>query len=255
MNKKKSPKITFNLFYFVFFLVLIFQSHVAFAEQTIISIPSSEVLPFGNLMLKESNRLSPFLDDFSGTMTPSATFGLGRGFELSTGVATTINESTMVRGNFAAKKVFFLGKGTRLTVGGSVNPYFTGQTSPDSLLYAHLSQRIKKTRTSITAGAYAHGQRSMPNNAGVLLGLEQVIIPNKLRFAMDWISGENSYAKMGVGLKYRPVPTVSITSAVIIPNEDEDKIGFNFSISKFISLKDYSLNKKETTPCLEKKNL
>lgn len=250
-----NPKNNYYLSIFAIFLVLIFSNQTVNAEQTIISIPSSEVLPFKDIMLKDSNGFNAFKGEISETLTPSATFGLGKGFELSTGVGTALDGGTIVKGRFGAKKVFFLGKSTRLTIGGSVNPYFTEHATPETLMYAHLAQRIKKTRTSLTAGAYFHGQKHMPNNAGVLLGLEQVLIPNKLRFAMDWSSGENSYGRMGLGLKYRPVPSVSITSAVIIPNRDEENIGFNISISKFISLKDYNLNKKENPQCQEKKNL
>jgi len=251
--KQSRPIIIQCLRFFILILCLVVKCNTVFAEQTVINIPSSEVLPFENIILKDSNRITP--NDSSGVVTPSVVFGLGHGFELSTGVATAISDTTIVRGNFAAKKVFFLGKATRLSVGGSIGPYFNGAASPDSFIYSHLTQKIRKTRTSLTAGMYAHGSKNMPHNAGVLLGVEQVLVPNKLRLAADWISGDNSYGKMGLGLKYRPVPSVSITSAVIIPNKDEECIGFNISISKFISLKDYTLNKEEDVKCQEKKNL
>jgi len=125
-----------------------------------------------------------------------------------------------------------------------VSPYYSEASRPNTFAYAHLSQRIKKTRTSLTAGAYMHGKNSFPDKVGMLVGLEQVLIPNKLRLVCDWMTGDDSYGKMGVGLKYRPVPTVSIASAVIVPNNDDDNIGFNFSVSKFVSLKDLSSLKR-----------
>jgi hypothetical protein len=225
------------------------------ANKTIINIPSSEVLPAENIILKESNRFNPHFDNGTTVLTPSVVIGVGHSFELASGVGTTFNDKNVVKGNFSIKKVFFIGSSTRLTLGGSVNPYFSTHSTPDSLFYTHVSHRIKKTRTSITAGAYVHGQKSMPNDGGVMLGFEQVIIPNKLRLVMDWISGDDSYGKMGVGLKYRPIPSLSITSAVIVPNRDTDTIGFNVSVSKSISLKDYKNSKKEDLPCQEQKNL
>lgn len=247
-------KKTFLIIVFLSFVCFILSNQKVCAEQTIINVPSSEVLPAENIILKESNRLNAFFGSGT-TLTPSVIFGVGRGFEFATGVGTTINENNTVKGNFSAKKVFFLGNSTRLTIGGTINPYFSTQSAPDSLLYTHLSKRIKKTRTSITAGAFMHGQKSMPNESGVLFGIEQVVVPNKLRLVMDWISGDDFYGKMGAGIKYRPIPSLSITSAVIIPNRDEDTIGFNVSVSKFISLKDYKMNKKEDIPCQESKNL
>lgn len=214
--------------------VLIFAAPSIRAQQTIINVPSSEVLPAGDLILKDSNKYGP--TNGNSSIIPSMTLGIGRGMELTTGVGTTFNTGTIVRNDIAAKKVWFLGNSTRLTVGGNITPYLNEHSRPDSFLYTHVSQRIKKTKTSITGGFYLNGQHSFPNNAGLLIGLEQVIIPNKLRLAFDWLSTQDSYGRMGVGLKYRPVPTVSITSAVIIPNQDTDDIAFNISISKFISL-------------------
>lgn len=235
-------KIDFTKKIYITFLIclsiFILQKNYSYAEQTIINIPSSEVIPLGNIILKESSKFSPYNDDFVANITPSVTFGTGFGTEFSAGVGTTLDKSTLVRGNLAAKKVFFIGNSSRLTVGGSINPYLSQSATPDTLLYTHFSQRIKKTKTSVTAGAYLNGQKSFPNRAGFLIGLEQIIIPNKLRVAIDWISGEHSYGKMGAGIKYRPIPSLSITSAVIVPNEDPDNVGFSLSISKFISISD-----------------
>lgn len=218
--------------------IFLLQKNCSFAEQTIINIPSSEVVPLGQMILKQSTKISPTTDDLSTVLAPVFTFGTGKGLEFSTGVGTTIQDNTFVRANLATKKVFFIGSGSRITIGGSVNPYLTETATPDTLFYTHFSQRIKKTRTSLTAGVYTQGQKHMPNRAGVLFGIEQVIIPNKLRVAMDWISGEHSYGKFGVGLKYRPIPSVSITSAVIVPNKDDDNIAFSLSVSKFLSIPD-----------------
>lgn len=228
-----------NLKTFIIFclICLNFGFSKVFAQQTIISVPSSEMLPAGEMVLKDSNRYHPIKDGYA-SFTPSATVGVGHGIELFSGVGTSISEGTVVRSDVGAKKVWFLGNSTRLTTGGVVSPYLNQSAQPDTFIYAHLSQRIKKTRTTLTAGAYLDGRKSFPDSTGVLLGVEQVIIPNKLRFVMDWLSTPDSYGRMGVGFKYRPVSTVSITTALIVPNEDSENIGFNVSISKFIDLKD-----------------
>ena len=218
--------------------LLLLQGLSSYAQQTIINVPSSEVLPAGDIIFKESNRFRPFTNGGYTTLTPSATFGVGKGFEFSTAVGTYMGSETEIQGDISAKKVWFLGPSTRLSVGGTVSPYLNMGGHPDSFAFAHLSQRIKKTRTSITAGGYMHGIQSFPDKGGVLLGIEQVIIPNKLRLAMDWTSGNDSQGRMGVGLKYRPVSTVSITSAIIIPNKEFENISFNVSVSKFVSIKD-----------------
>lgn len=214
-------------------------------QQTIITVPSSEVLPAGDMIMKESNRFSPFEDRGFVNMTPSFIFGVGKGTEVSAGASTMLDGQTVVKGDFAAKKVFFIKDSTRLTVGARINPYFTGANTADTFVYSHFSHRIRKSRTSLTAGAYVASRKNyLPNKGGVLLGIEQVIIPNKLRLAVDWISSDESYGTMGVGLKYRPVPTLSLTTAVLLPNNNSEGVSFNMSVSKFISLKDFYNVKK-----------
>ena len=221
------------------FLIFINCSEV-FAQQTIINVPSSEILPVGQIMFKDSNRFRPFEPNGYANLTPSFTLGVGHGAEISTGIGASLDKeySTTVRSDISAKKVWFLGHSTRLTFGGTIGPSLSEAVHPNTFIYTHLSQRIKKTRTSITVGAYMNGQEHLLNKGGVILGFDQVIVPNKLRFALDWLSGEDSYGKMGVGLKYRPVPTVSVTTAVIVPTKDSENIAFNISVSKFITLDD-----------------
>lgn len=208
----------------------------AFAQQTIISVPSSDVLPTGDIILKESNRFNPFNDHEYLQLTPTIILGTGFGTETSVGVATKMQPGKRagVKMDIATKKVFFLGPQTRFTVGGRISPELNSGRNPDTLLYAHGTYRIKKTRTSLTSGVYVAGKNEAPNKAGVILGIDQVIIPNKLRFAMDYMSRNESWGAIGVGLKYRPVPDLSITSAVILPNGNENNFGFNISFSKYI---------------------
>lgn len=239
----------------LFFIATFFSVAPVLSQQTIINLPSSEVLPQGNLILKGSTRFRPFDDNGYTSLTPSVIMGVGHGMDLSLGVGTTINQDfgTNVKGDIGLKKVFFVGDSTRLTVGGSVSPSLMNAVTPDTFAYAHVTQRIKKTRTSITAGAYMNGSEKILNTGGVVFGIDQVIIPNKLRLVFDWMSGEQNYGRMGVGLKYRPVSTLSITSAVIIPNKNAENISFNVSVSKYFSMDDINSIIRRTDD--EKKSL
>lgn len=234
-----------KLFILIFCLFLLIPHPKVHGQQTIISVPSSEVIPLGDVIIKQSNKFRPFGDEQYVNLTPTFTFGTGAGTETSVGASTALDGQTVVKGDFAVKKVFFIKEANRLTVGARVNPYFTGENTADTFAYSHFSHRIKKTKTSLTAGAYvASRQNYLPTYGGVLLGLEQVIIPNKLRLAADWISSDRNNGALGVGLKYRPVPTLSLTTAVILPNSTSEGISFNLSLSKFISIKDFINEKK-----------
>ncbi|MCQ2753580.1 MAG: hypothetical protein MJ231_00865 [bacterium] len=214
--------------------VFILLSEKTFAQQNIIKAPNSEVLPEGTVILKETSFAS-LHDDVK--LTPSLIMGLGHGMDLSVGVPVSIgysNANATVSGDIGLKKVFFIGPTTRFTLGASISPYLNQSVTPNTFAYAHLTQRIKQTKSSFTVGTYVNGEKHFLNTTGVLLGFEQVIIPNKLRLACDWMSGDNNKSNFAVGLKYRPQPTLSITTAVVIPNTNTDRLGFQLSLSKFI---------------------
>ena len=205
-----------------------------FAQQTIITMPSSDVLPGGEVILKQSNRFSTFGNGFV-SLTPQIIMGAGKDTEISIGAGTNIqSEDTSVKLNITAKKVFRIKKSVRFTVGGNINPSLTEGRNPDSMIYAHGSYLCKKTRTTLTAGGFVGGQGQMPSLTGAMLGIDQTIIPNKLRIVADYVSRDESWGSFAAGLKIRPEPTTSITTAVIIPNNNEDRVAFSVSISKYI---------------------
>lgn len=213
--------------------VMLFSGSCVFAQQTIISVPSSDVLPGGEVILKQSNRFSPFGDGFV-SLTPQATIGTGWGTEMSMGVGTTIDDQTNVKLNLAAKKVFRIKRSARLTVGGTLSPSLTEGKNPDSMVYAHGAYLFRKTRTTLTAGGFVGGRGEMPSLTGVMLGIDQTIIPNKLRIVADWMSRDESWGAFSAGFKIRPEPTTSITTAVVIPNSNEDRVAFSISVSKYV---------------------
>lgn len=204
-----------------------------YAQQTIISVPSSDVLPGGEVILKQSNRISPFGDGFV-SLTPQATIGTGKGTEASIGVGTTIDDRTDVKLNLTAKKVFKIKRAARFTIGATLSPSLTEGKNPDSMIYSHGSYLFRKTKTTITAGGFVGGRGEMPSLTGVMLGIDQTIIPNKLRVVADWMSRDESWGAFSAGLKIRPEPTTSITTAIVIPNSDEDRVAFSISLSKYV---------------------
>lgn len=205
----------------------------AAAQQTIITMPSSDVLPGGEVILKQSNRYSPFGDAFA-SLTPQIIMGTGKDTEASIGVGTNIDDRTSVKLNLAAKKVFRIKKATRFTIGATLSPSLTEGKNPDSMIYAHGSYLCKKTRTTLTAGGFVGGRGQMPSLTGVMMGIDQTIIPNKLRVVADWVSRDESWGSFAAGLKIRPEPTTSITTAVIVPNNTEDRVAFSLSVSKYV---------------------
>lgn len=217
----------------IFIFLFTLSCSPAFSQQTVINMPSSDVLPGGEVILKQSNKFSPFGNKFV-SLTPQLIMGTGKGTEMSVEAGTNIEDTTSVKLNITAKKVFKIKRSTRFTVGGTLSPSLTEGTNPDSMIYAHGSYLCKKTRTTVTAGGFVGGRGQMPSLTGVMLGIDQTIIPNKLRIAADWISRDESWGAFSAGLKIRPEPTTSITTAIMIPNANEERIAFSISISKYV---------------------
>lgn len=217
----------------LFILLLFAVQNGCFAQQTIITVPSSDVLPTGEVILKESNRFTPWHDSFV-SLTPSLIIGSGKGTETSIGVGTTLDDTTSVKLDIASKKVFKTGKSTRITIGGRITPNLTDGKKPNSFIFAHGSYLIKKTRTTLTSGVYVMGQGDLPDKTGAILGIDQTIIPNKLRVVADWMSRGDTGSALSAGLKIRPHPKTSITTAIMIPNSNEDRVAFSISISQYV---------------------
>ena len=193
------------------------------------------MLPYGEIILKQSNKFRPFGNGQYVSLTPQLIVGTGKDTEISVEAGTNIEDTTSVKMNLTAKKVFRIKRATRLTVGATLSPSLTEGQKPDSMVYAHGSYLCKKTRTTFTAGGFVGGRQEMPSLTGVMLGVDQTIIPNKLRIAVDWVSRDESWGVLGAGLKIRPEPSTSITTAILIPNSNEqDRVAFSVSISKYV---------------------
>ena len=210
------------------------------AMQSIITIPSSTVLPRGGVIIKEATRVNPY-GDKNVRMTPNVTFGTGHGMEFSMGVPVIMKfagDVTETKTDLSAKKVWYLGSGTRVSVGGTISPSFNMPVCPDTFVFGHVTQRFKKTKTGFTVGGYATGRRHFLNSGGVIIAVDQVVVSNKLNVVAEWASGENNRGRFGAGLKYRPNPELSVSAAVLIPNRESDNIGFQMTLSKYISPED-----------------
>lgn len=227
----------------IFLLLSIYCPEIK-AQQTIITVPSTSVLKKGSFYFRSSNRFRPFSPEGYVRSSLNTTYGTGKNAEVFLGISPLdINDkdapadnTVNVRLEFAAKKVFDITKTTKFAVVSRLNPSLMNTKTPSNINYLYFSQQIPKTGSRITSGMYiANDKDFIPDKPGVVLGFEQNIIPNKLLLAIDWTSRNESFGILAPGIKYRPVPSVSITSGVLIPNGDKAHFGFIFSIGKFVN--------------------
>lgn len=224
---------------FLLVLVLIFFSFFSqlkvSAQQTLITVPYPDVAAPGSIGLKESNRFRPFNPGEYVILSPIVIYGIGHNAEISTGVNTSIAKETDVKLDLYARKYFPLTNSTRLTIGTRLSPNLSESSTPFNFNFAHVSQRINKTGTMFLGGVYiANGKEFLPDRVGALLGFEQNIKSDKFKVVADWISRNESYGYIGAGIKYKPVKTLSITNAILIPNGKRAKLAFVISITKWL---------------------
>lgn len=223
----------YNWFLAVFLMLITFPPE-AKAQRNIINVPTSDILPKGEIILRQSNRFRPFEPDPFVTLTPSAAIGVGKDIEVLVGVATKIEDETEVKADLSIKKVFFITGATRFVVGTRWNPVLTSYDAPDSFTYAEIAQRIVKTKTLLVSGVTVVGRNeALPDSVSAMVGVEQVLT-KKLRLAVDWISGKESYAMLGAGLKYRITPTLTLTGSVSIPNKNKDELSFSLNLAQLL---------------------
>ena len=216
------------------------------AQQTIVTVPSSDALPAGEIILKQSNKFTPWHESFV-SLTPSVIVGTGKGTESFFAIGTTLDDGASVKMDIGTKKVFRVGKSTRFTIGGRISPNLTDGKDPNSFLYAHGSYLFKKTRTTLTSGVYLMGKEQAPNMTGAIVGIDQTIIPNKFRVVADWMSRQDNGSALSAGFKIRPRAQTSITTAVAIPNCNEDRFAFSISLSQYVgNIKDIGKKDRES---------
>lgn len=229
-------------------LLIIFNNdNISWALQNTINMPNSEVLPQGNVLLKEVDTNYPNKDLKTNTNIPSINYGVGHNTEVSLGVPLIMNfpdssVKTTIKMAIEAKHVFYPiedYKNTRIIFGGGVFPYLNGGTT-EGFFYAHITQIINKTKTNLSLGGYSVGDKEFINSGGMLMMLEQGIPKtDKIKLVSEYTTGRNSRSNFAVGIKYKPVKDFAITGAVILPNHSNDyntnkNIGFEIILSKFL---------------------
>ena len=209
------------------------------AQQLIITVPNAEILDKGAQMYRVSDRNRPFQPNKANFTSASIFYGIGGKSEVSIGVAgVDFNASNETAGllNSGVKTVCNITDRFKLTAGSRIDINIEHNKTPYNFNYAHLSYQFPYRDLRLTSGMFA--QNEAPNkdflsyNTGVLLGLEVYLIKDKLYFVTDWISRKELVGNLGVGVKYRPTPTIGILPGILFPNRDMSRIFFILAVAK-----------------------
>ena len=197
---------------------------VAGAQQTIFNVPSADVTPKGHVYLETESQFRPWAPDRFWLGTQYAAVGVGHNTELD---LTLLNVSSPASGTAALGLGFktaipLLSKRLprrefKLTI-GELMPVSLRGDGVGSWTYSHLSGRLPKLNTRITAGV-STGTRQIfgRTTVGFIGGIEHPVT-DRFSLIADWFSGTQSSGYFIPGFSYRLPKDLYLFAGYQLPN-------------------------------------
>jgi len=234
-------KILYKLLIILF--VLITQNSGVYAQQSILNIPSVDVLPPYKTNLKSTFRFNGERPEFFNA-TPVVTQNIGYKTDVYFGVSVG-QQRDIFFGNFDSdidglagfKKGFDITSTTQGAIGSLISPSLQTKESPVNFSYVLLAQKIPATNTRITGGVYARSDNDQffPDLTGALVGFEQAVIKDRLNILVDWTSGNRPFGILATGIGYTFKSGTTVKLGTLIPNGSNARFAYIISISKTFS--------------------
>jgi len=219
----------------------------AHAQQAIINLPSADLTPKGKLFFMNESFVRPYNSSRKPSewkTTNFATYGLTDTTELA---VTTFGAGLPKTDNFTvavgAKSVIPLlqkrlkERELKFTVGYMLPISFQGR-GVGSYGYSHISGRLPKLNTRLTAGVNAGTHQIFGRDTvNFIAGIEHPITP-QLNVIAEYYSGTHDFAGLitGVIFHHHKSDVVAVAGFRFPANEQSGSSGFVFELGKFISL-------------------
>lgn len=201
-----------------------------FAQQTVFNVPSADVTPKGHLFLQQEGQFTPWGDKpfFNGTTYTAV--GIGHNTEID---ATLFNVGSPATQNITLGTGFksaipipglkekFPEREFKFTIGSEMLFSLEGQ-GVGNWTYGHLSGRVPKINTRLTAGlSYGTRQVFGENTFAFIAAVEQPVT-KKLNIIADWYSGDEHWAGYLItGFSYALPKNTTIYAGYQIPNHPQ----------------------------------
>lgn len=226
----------------ILFLLLIMLKNPCFAEQTIFNIPSADITPKGRVCLQQEAQFRTWGDDAFFTGTTYGALGLGNNTELSldlfnVNVPLTRNISLGVgfksSSPIAGLEEKFPEREFKFTVGSNVLIGLEGN-GVGNWSYTHLSGRVPKLNTRITAGLSFGTRQAFGETNLSFIGAVEQPITKKMNLIAEWYSGKSHLnGLLIVGGSYALPKETTIHLGYQIPNTPQNGVsGFVVQVSK-----------------------
>ncbi|MDD3436489.1 MAG: hypothetical protein PHC64_04975 [Candidatus Gastranaerophilales bacterium] len=216
-----------NVKFLLFIILFCFVNVKVFATQTVFNVPSADVTPKGKVFLMEEVQTTPWNRDEAFYSTTFGAVGLGHNTELSTllfnvGSPATENISLSVGFKSAIPipglKEKFPEREFKLTVGSNILLGLEGN-GVGNWTYTHVSGRVPKINTRLTAGVSYGGRQGFGENSFSFIAAVEQPVTKKLSLIGDWYSGSEHWAGfLIVGGSYVLPKNTTLYAGYQIPN-------------------------------------
>jgi len=214
-------------------ICLCFIQHPIFAMQTIFNVPSADVTEKGHVFVQQEAQFRAWGEDAFFNGTSYSAVGIGHNTEID---ATLFNVGAPASHNIslgvgfksampiAGLKEKFPEREFKFTVGTDVLIGLEGN-GVGNWTYAHLSGRVPKLNTRLTAGlSYGTKQVFGIDSLAFIAGVEQPVT-KKLTIIADWYSGSEHFAGFLIpGFSYALPKNVTIYVGYQIPNSPRNGV-------------------------------
>lgn len=218
-----------NVRLFFILIGLYFSCTPIFAQQTIFNVPSADVTEKGHVFVQQEAQFRGWGDDAFFNGTSYFSYGIGHNTDLDVTVfnvaAPDITANTAIGAGFKTSipvpvlKEKFPAREIKLTIGSEMLFGLENGNGVGNWTYAHLSGRVPKLNTRLTAG-YSYGGKQVfgVNHSSFIAGVEQPVT-KKLTLLMDWFSGSEHFAGfLIVGGSYALPKKTTIYAGYQLPN-------------------------------------
>lgn len=203
------------------------------AQQTIFNVPSADVTEKGHLFLQQEAQFRGWGEDAFFNGTSYAAVGIGHNTELTTtlfNVGAPASHNMTIGAGFKSAipipglKEKFPEREFKFTIGSEVLFGLEGN-GYGNWTYAHLSGRVPKLNTRLTAGiSYGTKQVFGTDNVSFIGGIEQPVT-KKLTLIMDWYSGSEHFSGFLIpGFSYALPKNVTLYAGYQLPNTPQNGV-------------------------------
>lgn len=208
-------------------ITLYFSCLQANAQQTVFNVPSADVTEKGHVFLQEEGQFRGWNPDAFFQSTSYSALGVGHNTELD---ATLFNVASPASQNISLGLGFksaipipglkekFPKREFKFTIGSEMLLGLEGN-GVGNWTYGHLSGRVPKLNTRLTAGVSYGGRQVFGQDTFAFIGAVEQPVTKKLTLLADWYSGAEHFAGfLIVGGSYAFQKNVTLYAGYQLPN-------------------------------------